>query len=99
MDSSAFHTAAGLQDALRRLAAAIDQLEAATSRRAAVDAARGDLVEELAVMQDDRARLAVDLDGALARGQALEAANHQVAQRLERASAALRAALGAVVGG
>jgi len=99
MDSPASHTAAVLQEALRRLAAAIDQLEAAASRRAAVDAARGDLVEELAVMQDDRARLAVDLDGALARGQALEAANHQVAQRLERASAALRAALGATGGG
>ena len=31
-------------------------------------------------MQDDRARLAVELDGALDRGRALEAANAEAAQ-------------------
>jgi hypothetical protein len=40
-------------------------------------------------MQDDRARLAVELDGALDRGRALEAANAEAAKRLAQASAAL----------
>jgi len=69
--------------------AAIDLLEAALERRARRDASRGDADEELALMQDDRARLAVELDGALDRGRALEAANAEAAKRLARASAAL----------
>jgi hypothetical protein len=40
-------------------------------------------------MQDDRARLAVELDGALSRGRALEAANAEAAKKLAQADAAL----------
>ena len=47
-------------------------------------------------MQDDRARLAVELDVALAQGRALHSANCEVAQRLERASATVRAVLAEV---
>ena len=77
------------EPSLRRMRAAIDLLEAALERRARRDASRGDADEELALMQDDRARLAVELDGALDRGRALEAANAEAAKRLARASAAL----------
>ncbi len=53
------------------------------------DASRSDADEELALMQDDRARLAVELDGALDRGRALETAHAEAAKKLAQASAAL----------
>ena len=77
------------EPSLRRMRAAIDLLEAAVERRARRDAKRGDADEELALMQDDRARLAVELDGALARNRALETANAEAAKRLAQASAAV----------
>lgn len=85
-----------LQRALQRLGSAIDQLEAAAARRAQADAARANLEDELAVMQDDRASLALELDGALARSRALHTANAEVAKRLERAGATVRALLAEV---
>ena len=85
-----------LDAALKRLAVALDQLEAAAERRAAADAVRADLEEELAIMQDDRSRLAVELDGTIARAQSLQTANNEVSRRLERASATLRSVLSAV---
>lgn len=96
MDSPASHRAVRLDEALRRLVSALDLLEAAAQRRAQADAARADLVEELAVMQDDRARLAQDLDGALARSRALESANLQASRRLEAAGQSIRALIEAV---
>ena len=42
-------------------------------RRARRDAKRGDSDEELALMQDDRDRLAVELDSALSRNRVLDA--------------------------
>jgi chromosome segregation ATPase len=84
---------ARLDEALERLAEALDALDAACARRAALDAQRGDLVEELAVMQDDRARLAAELDAASARAQALEAAQIQVGRRLARAGETIRAVI------
>ena len=90
MDSPSFDEAPRLDEALRRLASALDQLEAATARRAAAEAARADLTEELAVMQDDRARLALDLDAALARAKRLEATSQQVSRRLDKTSASIR---------
>lgn len=85
-----------LDAALKRLAAALDQLEAAAARRAEADAARADLEEELAIMQDDRSRLAVELDGAIARTKSLQNANAEVSRRIERASATLRSVLSGV---
>jgi hypothetical protein len=82
--------------ALKRLSSALDQLEAAQSRRQKADLMRSDLGEELAIMQDDRARLAVELDSALARAKVLATANREVAQKLGSASAAIRSVLGAV---
>ncbi len=79
--------------ALRRLSAALEKLEAATERRLKAEALRSNLEEELAVMQDDRARLAVELDGALARSSSLETTNDEVARRLDDASAAVKSVL------
>lgn len=83
--------------ALKRLSAAIDLLEAVEARRARAEASRANLEEEYAVMQDDRTRLAVELDATLARNKALIAANTEVARRLEFASTTIRAMLAAAV--
>ena len=64
-----------LDSSLKRLAAAVDQLERAAERRMRHDEARANAEEEYALMQDDRSRLAVELDAALDRSRALEAAN------------------------
>jgi chromosome segregation ATPase len=79
-----------LDAALKRLADALESLEAADERRAAAERGRADLEEELAVMQDDRARLAAELDGALASNRALSLANADVNGRLERAEGLLQ---------
>ena len=82
--------------ALKRLAVALEKLEAATERRLKAEALRANLEEELAVMQDDRARLAVELDGALARTLSLEATNEEAARQLSGATAAVKAVLSAL---
>jgi len=85
-----------LDAALKRLADAVENLEAADERRAAAGRVRADLEEELAVMQDDRARLAAELDGALASNRSLALANADVSGRIERAEALLRDLLNSV---
>ncbi len=79
-----------LQRALGRLHGAIDALDAAAERRAEAEAARADADAEYAVMQDDRSRLAVELDAALARNRALDRVADEVAARVDRAGATVR---------
>jgi hypothetical protein len=79
-----------LEEALRRLDSALAALEAATGRRLEAERRRGDLETELALMQDDRARLAVELDGTLARLNRLEATADDVGRRVDRAIGAIR---------
>lgn len=86
-------TYARLELAFKSLFAALDQLEAACERRLKADAERSDLEEELAVLQDDRTRLALELDDARARSRSLELANGEVARRLAKTSSAIRAIL------
>jgi chromosome segregation ATPase len=86
-----------LNSALKRLAVALDQLEAAAERRSKVAEQRSDIEEEFAVLQDDRARLAVELDGAVARSQSLELANNEVARRLAKAREAIEEMMSHVV--
>ena len=87
---------ARLRRTLSRLGSSLDQLEAAAARRAQSDATRGNLEDELAVMQDDRARLALELDAALARARGLAGANAEVARRLERVEGTVKAVLAGV---
>jgi NAD-dependent DNA ligase len=79
-----------LKAALKSLVTALDQLEAACERHMHAAAQRDDIEEEFAVLQDDRARLAVELDGAVARSQSLELANNEVARRLAKARLAIK---------
>ncbi len=80
--------------ALKLLDAAVAQLESAAQRKLDVERRRGDLETELAIMQDDRSRLATDLDGTLARLSKVEAAAGDAVHRLDRAMLAIHAALG-----
>ena len=83
-----------LEAALKRLSSALDQLEAEAQRRSRTDATRNDLVEELAIMQDDRSRLALVLEGAQMRIRRLERAQTEAEHRLEQAGSTIRAILG-----
>ncbi len=75
-----------LAGSLARLSTALARLQAAAEQRAQADAAHGDRDQEFALLQDDRNRLAAELDASLARQQALVAAQDEVFQRLDRAS-------------
>jgi hypothetical protein len=87
------NTPARIEAALKKLAAALDQLDAACERRIDAEAERNNLEEEFAVLQDDRSRLGVELDSAMARSKSLELATDEVARRLQKASTTLRAML------
>jgi len=80
--------------ALLRLRAALDNLEAAAEKRAGRDAVRSDAEAELAMMQDDRARLAVELDAALDAQRALAEANSAAMERITRAAGVIERWLG-----
>ena len=74
-----------LDDAMKRLENALGLLEATIARRLDAERRRGDLETELQLMQDDRARLALELDGALTRLRRFEAAAEDVGERVRRA--------------
>ncbi len=82
-----------LDDALKRLDAAVSALEGAVRRRLEAERRRGDLETELQIMQDDRARLAVELDGTAARLARVEAATQDVSRRVQLAVGAIRTVL------
>ena len=82
-----------VDDALKRLENALGLLEASVSRRLELERRRGDLETELQIMQDDRARLAVELDGALTRLNRAEAAAEDVGVRVKRAIGAIESVL------
>jgi predicted nucleic acid-binding Zn-ribbon protein len=88
--------AASLDDAMKRLENALGLLEASVSRRLDADKRRVDLETELQIMQDDRARLAVELGGALTRVHQSEAAVADVSERVRRAIGAIEEVLAGV---
>ncbi len=83
-----------LAAAVARFKTALDQLEGAVAQRLEQEMSLADLEEELAIMQDDRSRLALDLDAALARAATVEKTRDEVLRRVERASAGVAAVLG-----
>ena len=80
--------------AIARLHAALDNLEAAVERRARRAFAPTDSEAEFAMMQDDRARLAVELDAALVAQRALGEANAAAMERVTRAAGVIERWLG-----
>jgi len=84
-----------IEAASRRLAVALDALDAAAERRRDADESVAALGEQLHVLDADRARLAGELDHAAARTRLLETANREIAARIDSAIATARGALGA----
>lgn len=82
-----------LDAALSRLTRALEALETGVARRLDAEKSRADIEAELAAFEDDRARLAAELDTALGRATRMEAATGEVSRRLDRALADLAALL------
>ena len=83
-----------IEMSVKRLASAVDALELVADRRMRHDEARATEQEEYALMQDDRSRLAVELDAAVDRSRTLETANGEAAKRLAHAAQAIERILG-----
>ena len=82
-----------LDAALSRLDQAIASLEGAVERRLAAEDATAGLETEVARLGEDRSRLALDLDSAVARAGRLEDANREVSRRLVAAMESIRTVL------
>jgi septal ring factor EnvC (AmiA/AmiB activator) len=79
--------------ASRRLALAMDALEAAVERRREADRGQTDISEQLHALGSDRSQLAADLDTAAARIRMLESTNREIARRLDLAIESVRGVL------
>ncbi len=84
-----------VEAATRRLAAALDGLEAALERRQDADRAEEALAAQVAALATDRSRLAFELDIQTARAQKLDAAGREISRRLDSAVDAVRAVVNA----
>jgi Domain of unknown function (DUF4164) len=82
-----------IEIASRRLALALDALEAAAERRCETDRSEEALATQIHALGADRARLASDLDHAAARSRVLQTSNREVAQRIAQAIQTIRAVL------
>ncbi|MGL4287734.1 MAG: DUF4164 family protein [Phreatobacter sp.] len=82
-----------LETAAYRLKSALAALETAVARRIEGDLSPDALNLQLDAAQSDRARLAEELDRAAERVAALEAANRDVAGRLDQTMGAIRSVL------
>ena len=79
--------------AVKRLALALDSLDAAVERRQQADRSEEGLASQLHALGVDRTRLAAALDGEAARSRRLETANREIAQRLDAAIASIQSVL------
>ena len=79
--------------AVKRLALALDALDAAVERRREADQAEEALAAQVQALGLDRARLASTLDGEAARARRLETTNREIAQRLDTAIASIQSVL------
>jgi hypothetical protein len=84
-----------IEAASKRLALALDALAAAVERRHEADRGEQTLDAQLHALGADRSRLAAELDAAAARNRTLEAANREVAERLDVAIDTIRSVLAA----
>ena len=82
-----------VEQVTRRLTHALDLLDAAVERRVETDRGRAVLAEQVHTLDADRSKLAADLDSQLAKVRGLEAANRDVAQRLDAAMENIRTVL------
>lgn len=85
--------ASAIEAATRRLAAALDALEAALEQRQDTDRGENALAAQVHALGSDRSKLASDLDAAAARSRQLEATNREIAQRLDVAIDSIRSVI------
>jgi hypothetical protein len=81
--------------AVRRLALALDGLDAAVDRRREADRGEEALAAQVQALGIDRTKLAAALDGETARSRKLEATNREIAERLDTAIAGIQSVLDA----
>jgi len=79
--------------AVKRLAQALDALDAAVERRREADRGEDALAAQVQALGLDRTRLAASLDGETARSRKLEATNREIAARLDTAIASIQSVL------
>ncbi len=79
--------------AVKRLALALDALDAAVEHRREADGREDGLANQVQALGSDRARLAAALDGETARARALEETNREIAKRLDLAMASIRSVI------
>ncbi len=79
--------------ATKRLALALDALDAAIERRREADRGQEGLAAQLHALGTDRSRLASDLDAAVAHARSLETTNREIARRLDVAIDTIRSVL------
>jgi Domain of unknown function (DUF4164) len=82
-----------IDHAVKRLALALDALDAAVERRRESDRDEDVLAQQLQSLGTDRSKLAAALDGETARARRLEAANREIAGRLDAAIASIQSVL------
>ena len=84
-----------IDTAVKRLALALDALDAAVERRREADRSEDTLAAQVQALGLDRTRLAATLDGEAARSRRLETTNREIAQRLDTAIASIQSVLDA----
>jgi chromosome segregation ATPase len=84
-----------IEIASRRLSMALEALEAAAEQRRRSRRQDEALAAHIQALDTDRARLAGELDHATARSRGLEAANREVAHRIDHAIETIRRVLAA----
>ena len=84
-----------VDSAVKRLALALDALDAAVERRRESDRSEEGLASQLHALGVDRTRLAAALDGETARSRRLEDTNREIARRLDAAIATIQSVLDA----
>jgi len=84
---------AAIDSATRRFTQALEMLDAAVERRMEIERSRTLLAEQLHALDADRSKLAADLDAQLGKVHSLEAANREVARRLDAAMESIRLVL------
>ncbi len=82
-----------IDTAVKRLALALDALDAAVERRKQADRSEDGLVSQVQALGVDRTRLAAALDSETARSRRLESTNREIAERLDTAIASIHSVL------
>ena len=79
--------------AIRRLTAALNELEAVVERRQENDRGQDNLAARIQALGVDRSRLADELDISISRSRSLEDANRHIAERIDGAIETIRSVL------